>query len=245
MARAGTLVLGHRGGRGVGWPAENTMAAFERAHGEGADGVELDVRLCASGEVVVFHDPDLMRATGGQDARAIESLTMSELARVRLFAGAEHAPGLAEVLRLCRERDLMLNVEMKHDVGDKLALARAVVRELAGHAGPVIVSSFDPRLLWLARWAGMRAPTAVLTHQKQRHAMICVRALAHRPFAAGVHFERMQADRCRSARAHRRGLFAGAWTVNEPAEARALAAAGIDWLISDAPGLIRRALSGP
>jgi glycerophosphoryl diester phosphodiesterase len=48
------LVLGHRGARHAA--PENTLRAFELARTEGADGVELDVRIDANGEVIVLHD---------------------------------------------------------------------------------------------------------------------------------------------------------------------------------------------
>ena len=51
------LVLGHRGASARA--PENSVEAFERARADGADGVELDVLQCATGEVVVFHDDDL------------------------------------------------------------------------------------------------------------------------------------------------------------------------------------------
>ena len=35
---------------------ENTLAAFKAAIELGVDGIELDVRTCKTGEVVVFHD---------------------------------------------------------------------------------------------------------------------------------------------------------------------------------------------
>ncbi len=219
------------------------MRAFERAKLEGADGIELDVRLCASGEVVVFHDPGLARATDGRDPREVEALPLAELSAVRLFGGPERAPRLAEVLTLCRERDMMLNVEIKYDVRDKVALARAVARELSGYDGRLVISSFDPRLLWLVRAMGLRAPTALLTNEAQRYAMMCVRAFVRLPIAAGVHFERSQALPHRIARLRRRGLFCGAWTVNDPAEARSLSAAGVNWLITDAPATMVEALS--
>ena len=52
------FVLGHRGARHAA--PENTLKAFDMAAAEGADGVELDVRLCQSGEVIVLHDPTLL-----------------------------------------------------------------------------------------------------------------------------------------------------------------------------------------
>ena len=56
------LVLGHRGASADA--PENTLAAFRLARAQGADGVELDVWRCASGEVVVFHDEDTARISG-------------------------------------------------------------------------------------------------------------------------------------------------------------------------------------
>src|SRR5437899_2504336 len=79
------LIFGHRGVRGEA--PENTMAAFELAAASGADGVELDVRLCRSGEVVVCHDPTLARATGGKDERAVADLDLAELRRADVGAG--------------------------------------------------------------------------------------------------------------------------------------------------------------
>src|SRR5512138_1115210 len=56
------LVLGHRGASADA--PENTLAAFRLAMAQGADGVELDVWRCATGEVVVVHDEDLTRVAG-------------------------------------------------------------------------------------------------------------------------------------------------------------------------------------
>ena len=54
MATTGAPIgVGHRGGRGEGWPAENTMGAFAQAFAQGARAIELDVRTCAGGEIVV------------------------------------------------------------------------------------------------------------------------------------------------------------------------------------------------
>src|SRR3954454_15716430 len=51
------LVLAHRGASRAA--AENTPEAFQLALRLGADGVELDARRAARGELVVYHDPEL------------------------------------------------------------------------------------------------------------------------------------------------------------------------------------------
>src|SRR5262245_52384253 len=93
-------VLGHRGARRAA--PENTLRAFELARSEGADGVELDVRLTGDGQIVVLHDPTLERVSGGRDRRRVEALDFSELGRVDV-GERERAPRLVDVLAWAAE----------------------------------------------------------------------------------------------------------------------------------------------
>ena len=73
------IILGHRGGRGEGWPAENSLEAFQRAIDEGAHGVELDLRLCGTGEAVHAHDASLARVTNGAAKRPVHAVPRAPL----------------------------------------------------------------------------------------------------------------------------------------------------------------------
>lgn len=235
------LLFGHRGVRGDGAPPENTLAAFEEAAAQGAEAIELDVRVCGSGEVVVVHDADLTRATGGVDPRAVAALRWDELRQVDL--GGERVPQLAEVLALARARRLAVNVEMKRDVPDRAAVARATARLLHAwdprHA--VLVSSFDPVMLASLAVLAPRVPRALLVHRSRYHdaAVHLAPALG----ALAVHLERTIASPERIALLKRRGRVINVWTVNDPSEARDLAALGVDGLITDVPRRIRDALA--
>ncbi|KAF8843114.1 PLC-like phosphodiesterase [Paxillus ammoniavirescens] len=55
---------GHRGASSA-YP-ENTLASFEAAIRDGAEGIESDVHVSADGVVVMFHDPALDRTTGSK-----------------------------------------------------------------------------------------------------------------------------------------------------------------------------------
>lgn len=224
------VVVGHRGGRGPDWPTENTFDAFERALREGADAIELDVRLCATGEVVVFHDPDLKRTSGDADLREVQSVPYLELAT------RHRVPLLRDVLAFCNDRRVGLNVEVKYDAVDRVRLARdvaALLREFP--RTDVIVSSFDPRIL-----AGMKAHLgrvrlAMLTTTERRWSLPLARVLAASHGLFAVHLERVHA-RPKIVRAiAARGVRVGVWTVNEPDEARALRALGASWVITDRP----------
>ncbi|KAJ8453474.1 hypothetical protein ONZ51_g13578 [Trametes cubensis] len=54
---------GHRGASAA-FP-ENTLASFERAIRDGAEGIESDVHVSLDNVVVMFHDPTLDRTTNG------------------------------------------------------------------------------------------------------------------------------------------------------------------------------------
>jgi glycerophosphoryl diester phosphodiesterase len=229
-------VLGHRGMRGV---PENTLPAFERALEVGADGVELDVRVCASGEVVVMHDPDLRRMAGRSER--VAELDYAQLRGIDLGQGA-HAPLLAEVLALVLGRGQQVNVEIKADAPATEPIVRGVARELsrltAAERARVVVSSFEPSALVLLR--GLDPETRVgFLYSTQREADHAPR-LSH----AGEHPQHMLLDAASIAAMRARSAFVNTWTVNDPARAVQLAQLGVDAIISDVPDAIVAALRG-
>jgi glycerophosphoryl diester phosphodiesterase len=217
---ASPLVVGHRGGRGEGWPRENTIAAFEQARAEGARAVELDVRTHA-GEVIVLHDA-----------------TRAPLHELR----AQGVPALDDVLSWARDRDVAVNVEMKHDVESRTALARAVVRLVKASGADVLLSSFDPLLLAMAAGLGPSVPRALLVHARQGAWADLMQDAARPPLVEALHVQRTQTEPRAVARYLGRGLRVGVWTVNDPREAADLAALGVQTLITDQPGAVLQAL---
>lgn len=79
-------VFGHRG-TPLKAP-ENTMPSFQAAVDLGVHGLEFDVRLTSDGEVVVFHDADLLRMTGRTGL--VAEMPWSEIRE--LDAGATFTP---------------------------------------------------------------------------------------------------------------------------------------------------------
>jgi glycerophosphoryl diester phosphodiesterase len=237
------LVYGHRGAKAH--VTENTMASFERAIADGADGIELDVRTSSDGVVVVMHDPDLKRLTAARDSRLCARMLAAEIAEVEL-EGDLRAPLLADVLDWADARDVLVNVELKHDTHDKAALATGVARLIRGRARVarrVMFSSFEPELLARTRILLPDIPRAFLVHAGQRFAKTVVApVIAKTLSAAMLNPERTLCTPERVAGWQRRGLLLNVWTVNHPGEARDLAALGVDGLITDDPALIREAI---
>src|SRR5690606_8504072 len=137
------------------------------ARAAGADGVELDVQRCASGEVVVFHDADLARLAGRPER--IDRLTLAELRAVRLDRG-ERIPTLREALEATGP-SLLVNVELKASPAVQpppglVAAALAAIAD-AGADERVLVSSFHPAALLAVRLRAPHLPTGYLFHGGQ------------------------------------------------------------------------------
>ena len=108
------LVFAHRGGRKHA--PENTVAAFRRAVGRGATGIETDAFLTRDGVVVLAHDAEVR--TGWRRTRLI-----SELDRAQL---PPHIPTLDELLDVIDDvHDLFIDVK---DLAARPGIAAAVHR---------------------------------------------------------------------------------------------------------------------
>ena len=238
------LVLGHRGASADA--PENTLAAFGLALENGADGFELDVWRCGTGEVVVHHDADTLR-TGGSALR-ITSASLAELRRLDVGAWrgdrfrGERLPLLAEVLEAFPAA--VVNVELKSGgFPPDLLLARAVARALRDLDAPAryIVSSFDPALLAAFRLAEPRIPTGILfADDRSWRLRAAAGTLLLRPHA--VHPEWTLITPARVRRWTARGLRVNAWTVDEPGEVARLCALGVSAIVTNRPADIRRAV---
>ncbi len=243
--RHGPLVLAHRGASVL--EPENTLAAFQRALADGADGVELDVQRCATGEVVVFHDDDLTRLAGRPER--IDQLSLDAIREVSLPRGGR-IPTLAEVLEVCAPGALV-DIEIKHSGifpggchALVLGVADAVSRADAG--GRVLVSSFSPGAVWL--WRRIRPDvTSGLLFERPR--------LLHRPWPlrtdillpllhpGAVHPEETLCTPARVAGWRRRGYAVNVWTVDAADRIAELAAMGVSGIITNDPAGARSALT--
>lgn len=231
-------VWAHRGASAL--VTENTLAAFERARADGADGIELDVRLDGDGTVVVFHDDELMRLAGRPGK--VEDLSAAERRAVRL-AGGHEIPTLAEALSAAGP--LEVNVELKTpQLGRGEALARATAEALrkSGAMDRVVVSSFDPlALLQLYRHLP-DVSLAYLFHAEQPR--VLHRGWLGRVIGASlVHPEACLCTERSVARWQQAGYAVNVWTVDDPDELRRLDRLGVDGVFANDPARARSVLA--
>ena len=131
----------HRGLHGSG-RAENSISAF-RAAVEAGFGIELDVRLSADGELVVFHDDELSRVT--KEEGRVDSRTAKELSEIKLCGTGDGIPTFKEVLALV-DGKVPLLIEIKEDAG-KYGVTKKTVEVLREYKGEYLIESFNPLAL--------------------------------------------------------------------------------------------------
>ena len=224
------LIIGHRGAAADA--PENTLAAFTLALAQGADGVELDVQLCADGVPIIIHDTTVDRTCDGTGR--VADLSLAEL-RLLTIDNVHPIPTLDDLFATFGRRTLY-NVELKVLGRGGDALAAAVARAIAAHgvAEQVLISSFSPFTLRAAR--RHLPPGAPLALLRERRATRAAHALL-RPPADHPHHPLI--DESLMAWARWRGLRVNAWTVDDPAEARRLLQLGVHGIITNRPGEIR------
>ena len=155
-------LFAHRGYYGNG-RAENTLEAFEAACQLGV-GIEMDVRLSADGELVVFHDETLLRMAG--DPRAVCEVPLEELRALCLMGGEGRIPTLAEALAVVRGRVPLL-IEVKRCRGWRY-LCAGVAEALREYGGVYLLESFDPRAVRILKHRCENAPCGLLVAQPQK-----------------------------------------------------------------------------
>tara|TARA_Y100001970_G_scaffold18650_2_gene20938 strand:- start:8864 stop:9679 length:816 start_codon:yes stop_codon:yes gene_type:complete len=149
-----TLVFGHRGSPAL--ITENTLPSFQKAIDQKVDGLELDIRLSADGQIVVFHDSDLSRLSDQSDK--ISTLTLVELQAVTL-QGSEnqlqgvYIPSLNDIIPLF-DYVKVFNIEIKSDGFFKgHDILTPLIDFLNKHQidDKCIISSFNPLILMRLR----------------------------------------------------------------------------------------------
>ena len=126
-------ITAHRGSSASA--PENTLAAIRAAIAEGADFVEIDVRLTSDDYAVLLHDKDLFRVAGLK--RNLSDLTYDQIKILDVgswFSSRfrdERIPLFSDVVVFCKGR-IKLNIELKVDRAPH-KLAERIVQVLREH----------------------------------------------------------------------------------------------------------------
>lgn len=220
------LRIGHRGA--AGHAPENTLASFRKAIELGCDMTELDVHVCASGELVVIHDENVDRTTNSKGW--VSKLNLTELKRLDAGAG-EKIPTLAEVLDLLKDR-IMLNIELKG-----LGTAEPVyklIKETGWRNTNLTISSFNWESLTEYKQLDPEARIGVLTFRNHQEAL----EYAEANKAYSINPYHMLLKKKLVEQAHSKGFKVFPWTPNTAKDIQNEIKKGVDGVISDYPDRI-------
>jgi glycerophosphoryl diester phosphodiesterase len=212
-------IIGHRGAKGH---PENTLPSFEAALDQGADGVELDVRLSGDGQLIVVHSP----VVGGLLVKS------TPFEKFRNLGNGYEIPLLEGVLKRFSGRTF-LDIELKERGFEEQAIAM-----IKRHAEikDVMISGLNTDMLNKVHELQPDVQLGFIYNRTQeeqsRHNspidfVIPQFRLASRELIEDVHDEDLQ-------------VFA--WTVNQETEMRRLLSLGVNGIITDKPGLLARVL---
>ena len=215
---------------------ENSMPSLAAAISLGAEEVEYDLRASKDGVLVSIHDPCLDRVSNGHGA--VEEHTFKELRQLDFCAGHERFAGLTiptfeEVLQKFASH-VVMNIHVKLWEGDDPTahmdeiLGLVEQYDCAHHVyfasnsadACRAVKSRDPSLAYCLIWNGKESGME----------------LVERAIAAGadkVQFQSGFVDAECVRRAHENGIRCNLFYADDPDEARACRAMGIDTILTN------------
>jgi glycerophosphoryl diester phosphodiesterase len=221
------LIFGHRGSPLAA--QENTLASFELAFAEGADGVEFDVRMTADYIPAIFHDDAL---PGSELLRKYSYADISARAKLQglsLFT-------LEHVLAHLSGRGY-LDIEIK-DADLPPRVVPMVAKMLP--ADSYVYSSFLPEVIAQFSALAPDVPTIWIV-EKIDNPDTALRILNDIGAAGFALWHELIDKRLAEYFAQQRvPLFT--FTVNDPAQARRLGELGLVGIITDQPGAVRKGM---
>lgn len=255
-----SLVIAHRGSSFDA--PENTHAAFERAITDGADGIELDVRLARDGVPVCIHDAMLNR-TALRSGRISQTLS-TELAEMdagtwfnRRFPkradtsySSARVPTLAEALGCCRaaKRKLSIYIEMKCGRGEEEEIAAAVADAVRDNGGRLrtIAASFNLETIAAVKARDGSLRTAAIFEPTMTNPRPAILELMRRAGEAGADellLHRHLVTRRAANKVAEQGFPLTVWTVDDRGWARRALDYNLHGIITNRPGKMRLSLA--
>jgi glycerophosphoryl diester phosphodiesterase len=218
---------------------EMTMAAYENAVKQGADGFECDLRLTKDGVAVLWHDADLLRCAN--NPAVVAESTYKQLKKIY-----PQILNLDEFLDFAIAQQKSLLLETKHPVPSRTTIEDQVVRKINAEAKRITKAGIEISIMsfsWFAiervKLLDKNISTTFLLHQHTP--WFSARYSSAQSLGPGISLLRKKPEIAKKVKATGRTL--NVWTVNEAPDIKLCNRLGVDKLITNRPGYAREVLA--
>lgn len=215
---------------------ESTLAAYEAAVTQGADGFECDIRLTKDAQIICFHDSNSKTLTGidleiaKNDFKTLQSKLPANLVPL-LFS---------ELLNLAIKHKKHLAIETKHPVPTGAQIENSLHQLLKSRAEEIKASGINISIMsfsWLATQRNIKSGYEAVYLFAQK-----VMVNLNTAGVVGPSLQIIKNNPDFVAQQKRKGRRVFVWTVNDPADVILCAKLGVDVIMSDNPAQARKAL---
>lgn len=237
--RTKPMLIAHRGFSGR-YP-ENTIRSFKEALKLPVDAVEFDVRRTKDGVLVVIHDETVDRTTNGKGK--ICDLTWNEIQKLDAgswkgneFTG-ERIPRLEEALELINGQKVVFLEIKEPETAEQIV---KTLRRLDTFSW-VKIGSFHPQAIATAKRLMPEISSSLIGSAKVGASEVTFAAFVEEALRSGansvtVNYAGLTPNYI--CYCHRRCIFVGTWTVNDPKIAKRMVTMGVDAIASDFPDVV-------
>ena len=222
------LNIGHRGA--MGHEPENTLASIKKAIDLGADGFEIDVFKCLSGEIVLFHDKYLDKLTDGEGL--IEKKSLADLKKLSVLGTDNKIPTLEEVLNIINKQ-IFLNIELKgkNTAKASLELVEKFINQKKISSQNILFSSFNWKELEKLRKLNSDVKIALITEKDPLLAIETAKQL--KAVAINPNYKDLNKKNIKII--HNNDFKIYTWTVNNKRDISKMKSLKVDGIITDFP----------
>ena len=229
-------IYAHRGAS-ADFP-ELTLAAYEGAVAQGADGFECDLRLTKDEVPVLWHNASMLERAGNPGL--IAEMTFAEVSRAY-----PQILTLAEFLDFAVSNKKGVLLETKHPVISGNRIEEVIAQTLAATSG---IASIDVSVMsfsWFAIEKMKRVDPSIHTTFLMHKHTSWLQAKLSSAAAIGPGINELREEPIRAKRIKDLGRSLHVWTVNEDSDIKLCEKVGVDILITNKPAHAREVLRYP
>ena len=235
-------IIAHRGASA--YAPENTLSAFLKAAEMGAQWIECDIMQSASGELVIFHDEDLVRTTNGSGLLHESSYaylkTLDAGSWFHSSFSGERIPSLQNFLQFLSNTGLCANIEIKARLGDEERMIARLQKEIKNcldkHHHRILFSSFSLKSLQFLHTYLPNAYIGVLIDQWEVD--LDINKLDKLFDCVSFHVNETILTKDKAKFIKEKGKILLAYTVNSKKRAEQLFSFGVDAIFTDQPDIL-------